>query len=86
MTTCFPLHVHLCPYQESPDNNNNRGSQCKVGVSDSLITMGNGIARGRVRTYDDDDYDDDGGVAQYGAHTPNNRLIGTYSLGYRVLL
>ena len=42
-----------------------------------MVIMASGIARGRVRTYDDDD---DDGVAQHGGHTSNNRLPETYSL------
>ena len=34
-----------------------------------------------ARTHDDDDGDDDGGVAQDGCHTPNNRLTETCNLG-----
>ena len=33
--TCICAHIRN-EHQESPDNNNNRGSQCKVGGSDSL--------------------------------------------------
>ena len=41
MTTCFFRYTCICAHirnehQESPDNNNNRGSHCKVGGSDSL--------------------------------------------------
>ena len=42
--------------------------------------MASGIARGRVRTSDDDG--EDGGVAQDGSHPPNNRLAETRNLGF----
>ena len=45
-----------------------------------MVIMASGIARGRARMHNDDD-DDNGGVAQDGCHTPNNRLTETCSLG-----
>ena len=43
-----------------------------------MVIVGSGIARAYALTHDDDG---DGGVAQHGGHSPNNRLTETCSLG-----